>query len=177
MSNILIDNIKSGESWQVLFYALCESAETEKWVELDEHTSCKMVSWDHGELYDYDHEKLFTSSYVMCCEDDEEFVAEATTQLLEMYVKFIESQPKPVQSVDEITCWKQAEPFYDAVFECGGIVESVYENCYWGHYYGDYGFKTLIENDWNYGLPEALAYELWQVAWWYCAEGCMEEVA
>lgn len=177
MSNVLIDNIKSGESWQVLFYALLESAEKNSWVDIDEHVSVKMRQWDGGDLYDNDHGKMFGSPYVLCCEDEEEFTAEATTILLEKYVKYIESLPKPVQTVDEITCWAQAKPFYEALDDCPRIVRAVYENCYWGHYYGDYGFTALMDNDWNYGLPRELAYELWVIAFWYCAEGCMEEVA
>lgn len=175
MGNIIMDNIDNDEAWQILFYALLESDEKHDWVDLGDGLSCKMFQWDHGELYDESREELFESHYVMCCEYEEEFTAEAASDLLEMYSKWYESLPKPIQCIEDACCWAQVEPFYAALYDCPKIVRAVFENCYWGHYYGDYGFQTLMDNEWNYGLPRELAYELWQLAFWYCAEGCMVE--
>ena len=178
MTNELITNVNdNADAWQSVFYCLLESSESGEWVNVTDAVSVKMRPWECGELYDSEHEKLFTSRYVMCCEDDEEFTAEAASQLLHDYAGFINAIPDPVQCIEDARCWAQAKPFYDAVMDASLVIRHVFDNCYWGLYYGDYGFETLMENDWNYGLPRELALEIWRIAFWYCAEGCMEDAA
>ena len=157
--------------WETIYDALLESAETRDWVEIGDEFSVRMWPWERGQLHIYEHSKTFTSHYVMCCDDAEEFTGETASYLLAAYERFLSRLPKPVQCVEKASCWEQVKPFYDAVMGSSQLIRNVYHNCYAGNYYGDYSFEQLMENDWNYGLPRELALELWRISWWYLAEG------
>ena len=157
--------------WEIMFYTLLESAEKNDWVDIDDNLSVRMYPWDCGELYNREAGELFESPYVMCCEDDEEFTAEAASHLLRSYEEWMSKQSEPVETIDEIHRWEQAEPF---VMDLTRQEEIVYSNCCDYLYYGD-SFHMLIENDHHYGMDLERVRELWRLAFWFMAEGCMTE--
>lgn len=184
----VINHLGDGEDWQILFWALCESQETDKEVAIDEHFGVRMHEWSYGELFfTYTDEELlhdgwlstttevFVDNGAMCCEDAEEFAAEVASGLLEQFGKWYERQRRPVDSIFDATCWEQAELFYLDIKS--GLEESVFQNCVWGWEGMEYSLKTLLDNEWNYGLSIERTKELWTIAYWWVAEGCMREVA
>jgi len=167
----------SDEAWLVLFGSLMESAEFDgKEVKVDEFVSVAMKHWYHGRLFvRCDGHTEIISTYrwtVLCCEDEEEWAGEIASILLDEYRKFAARTVSPVKTIFDAGCWEQAEPFYHEID--GSLERLVYENCVWGWEGMQYSLKTLLDNGWNYGLSVERTKELWQIAYWYVAEGCME---
>lgn len=163
-------------TWESMFWALVESMEQDgKEVKIDEHVSVKHTRWSRGEMFyvdDYNVEVFSDFGIsILCCEDDEEYAGEVASIILERFERWYERQVHPVKSIFDATCWEQAEPFYWEVKV--GLESDVFKNCVCGIEGYEYGFDTLIKNEWNYGLPIERTKELWQIAYWWVAEGCM----
>lgn len=166
-------------SWETLFWALVESMEQNgKEVKIDDHFSVKHKEWSRGEMFYTDEHniKLFDDFCInivsCCCEDAEEYAGEVTNILLDRFNKWYERQVHAVKTIFDATCWEQAEPFYDKVSDRTEL--DVLRNCVWGIEGFQYSFDTLMENGWNYGLPIERTKELWRMAYWFVAEGCMQ---
>lgn len=169
----MVEKVQMPE-WENVFWALCESMEQDgKEVKIDEHLSVGHKRWCHATLCYTDeyNVELFSDNGALCCEDEEEFAGECAAGLLEKLEEWYERQVNPVDNIFDANCWEQAEPFYDAVWE--RRERSVLQNCIWGIEGCEYNFDTLIKNGWNYGLPIERTKELWQIAYWWVAEGCM----
>jgi len=162
--------------WETMFYAVLESAETGKEVKLGNFT-VKHKYWCDAELcYEDDFNCEFFSTWdisILCCEDEEEYAGECASTLLEKFEKWYERQPVYVEakSISDVTCWAQAEPF---VMELNHTERLVYENCCDYLYYGE-GFRSLIDRGHNYDVSEQRTREIWKLAFYFMAEGCMED--
>lgn len=162
---------------ETIFYALIESAETGKLVHIGDHFTVKHTFWGEADM-DYT-DRCADESFdtfgitIMCCEDEEECAWTCADILLERFNKWYGRQPNPVETVAEVTRWEQAEPF---VMDLDEREEAVYDNCCDYLYYGE-SFASLIERGHNYEVPVERTKELWQLAFWFMAEGCMAENA
>ena len=162
--------------WETMYYALRAAAESNE----GEYTlnDCMFVchtDWRRAELHytDEHSDKVFDTSgiSIMCCDDAEEYSGSCASIILERYNKWLERQVAEVATIFDATCWEQAEPFYWEVK--GGLEEDVFRNCVWGWEGCQYSLQTLLDNGWNYGLDEQRTKELWKIAYWWVAEGCM----
>lgn len=132
--------------------------------------------WSNVTIYNLDTGESFSSPNIWGCYSMTEFIDYTLPMMMELYEKWLAKQPKKVASIFDATCWGEAKPFFEEVwFGNNKLEESVLENCIWGWQGMSYGFDYLIENEWHYGLPIERAKELWRIAYWYVAEGCMEE--
>ena len=164
--------------WETIFFALCDSAMTDgAVVRIDEHFSVIHNWWAEASLFYNDRfrdefdSKLFDTSdiAIICCEDEEEYAGECASTILERFESWYGRQEHPAETIADVTCWEQAEPF---VVELDKRETAVYENCCDYLYYGE-SFVSLMEREHNYGLDEGRVKELWKLAFWFMSEGCM----
>lgn len=176
----LVEKVKV-PGWEDVYYALLDSGRKsegkryEDWkeVRIDEHFSVKHRFWHCATMFYTDeyNTEVFGDDGAMCCEDEEEFAGECAGGLLAEFEKWYGRCVHPVESVEDVRCWAQAEPF---VNELDRKETAVYENCCDYLYYG-YGLGSLMKQGHHYDLPEERAREIWRLAFWYMAEGCMED--
>jgi len=159
---------------ETMFFWLCASAESEKPYTCDNFTVTHDW-WGRAELeYEDEYCRKTFDDYgitILCCEDEEEYAWECAGILLERFEKWYGRQVHPAATISDVTCWEQAEPF---VMELNHTEELVYENCCDYLYYGE-GFKSLIDRGHNYEISEQRTRELWTLAFYFMAEGCMED--
>lgn len=120
-------------------------------------------------LWNWKREVSLKTGSIMGCESMTELIRYATELLLKRYEKLDKSRTRQVDSIAEITCWEQAEPFVD---ELDRAERAVYANACDYHYYG-MSLQSMIDNGHHCDLPEQRVRELWKLAFWYMAEGCM----
>ena len=168
----MVENVKLPD-WEAIFYALLASAESRKEVKVDDHGSVRHKYWGDAELeYDDKYERKDFDLWdwnIMCCEDEEEYAGECASLLLEKLEKWHDKQVKPAATISDVSCWEQAEQFVRGL---NHIETAVYQNACDYLYYGE-SFTSLIERDHNYGLPEDRTKEIWHLAFYYMAEGCV----
>lgn len=158
--------------FESIFWAFLESGESGgNEIKIDDHFSVSHKFWGRGELWyrDYYNHELFDDFgiSIMCCDDEEEYANSSAAIVLERFNKWYERRSHPVDSIADVNCWAQAEPF---IMKFNFKEDSVFENCCDYLYYGEL-FASLIENEHNYGLPEDRTREVWNLAFWFMAEG------
>jgi len=169
----MVENVKLPD-WETLFYMLCESAETGKEVKYG-NIEVKHEYWGRADLWysdDFNTNKHFDDAFIAIigCEDEEEYAGECASILLEKLEKWHNKQTKPVATISEVSRWEQAEPF---VLKLNRMEKAVYQNCCDYLYYGD-SFANLIERGHNYDISKERTSELWKLAFYWMAEGCMD---
>ena len=161
-------------TWETVFYAMMDSAFNGKEVKFDKFT-IRHEFWGEAKLCyedDFNSELFDTWDWsIYCCDDEEEYAGECASIVLHKFEEWYEKQTVYVkaESISDVGCWAQAEPF---VMELNNTEELVYENCCDYLYYGD-GIKNLIERGHNYGISEERTREIWKLAFYFMAEGCM----
>ena len=159
---------------ETMFYWLCASAESEKPYTCGNFTTTHSY-WGRAELRYED--KYCSKTFddfgitILCCDDEEEYAWECAGILLERFEKWYGRQIHPAATISDVSCWEQAEQF---VMELNHAEELVYENCCYCLYYGE-EFWSLMERGHNYDVPMKRAGEIWDLAFYFMAEGCMGE--
>ena len=155
-----------------VFCALMESADSSKLVEFGHFTAIHKP-WGNAELWyedDFNSKRFDTFGItILCCEDEEEYASSCACILCERFKKWYDRQVHPAARISDVSCWEQAEQF---AMGLNHIETAVYENCCDYLYYGE-SLASLIERGHNYGLPIERVREIWKLALYFMAEGCM----